>query len=36
VRYVISLSHTEKSGEIVGKRSSTALKDVEEIKNKKN
>ena len=35
MRYVISLSHTEKSGEIVGKRSSTALRDAEEIKNKK-
>ena len=34
MRYVISLSHTEKSGEIVGRKSSTALRDAEEIKNK--
>ena len=34
MRYVISLSHTEKSGEIVGRKSSTAQRDAEEIKNK--
>tara|TARA_B100001063_G_C16716406_1_gene530978 strand:+ start:808 stop:918 length:111 start_codon:yes stop_codon:yes gene_type:complete len=35
VKYVINLSYIEKSGEIVGKRSSTALRDAEKIKNKK-